>query len=35
MSKFYHKNDPLEKEDELTADTGGTTPPDDDEDSDA
>ena len=35
MSKFYHKNDPLEKEDDLTTETGGTLQPDDDEESDA
>ena len=35
MSKFYHKNDPLEKEEGVTEDTGGSLEPNDDEESDA
>ena len=31
MSKFYHKNDTLEKEDDLTTDTGGELPEEDEE----
>ena len=35
MKAGFYKNDPLEREEEITQDTGGTLPEKDDEESDA